>query len=77
MNYRCIIEPGKNHKHIEIIGEFISNRSFISQMELSPKDIVICTNNDWFLITSVKIEGKTSFEHIGTIVKPNEYLEIK
>lgn len=73
MNYGVIIEPGKNHQYVKVDGEFVSNRSFISQIKLAPGDIVVLGDNDWFLIKNVITNDRATYESFGTIVKPGNY----
>jgi len=75
MNYEAIVEPGKDHKYINVIGEFFSDQLFVSQVELIPGDIIVRGDTDWFLIEGVKIQDKISHEYFGIIIKPNNYLE--
>ena len=72
MKYGCIIEPGNNHKCIEVVGEFISDRLFVSQFELNIGDIVVHGNKNWFLIGSIK-KQEVFFEYYGTVIEPNDY----
>lgn len=77
MKYGIILSPFKNHKYLNIEGQFISRQVFISKTAVNIGDIIICDNSDWFLIQDIRIREALDFEYVGIIVDIKYFENLK